>query len=75
MSSVRVFNLIGMGVVGLTFQSDHIVGVWLEPILGCPVSPPIVFANLTFIIPASPSISSFVQSYIKSDTSMTKSRV
>jgi hypothetical protein len=58
--SVRVFNLIGLGIVGLMFRSDCIVGVWLEPILGRPVSPPIVFANLTFVVPAPPSISSFV---------------
>jgi hypothetical protein len=41
--------LIGMGVVGLTSLSDCIVGIWLEPIPGCPMLPPIVFVNPTFV--------------------------
>jgi hypothetical protein len=51
--------LIGTGVVGLNYQSDRIVGVWLELILGCPMSPSIVFANPTFIH-LSPFVLSFV---------------
>jgi hypothetical protein len=57
--SVSAFNLMGMGIVWMTFRSDHIVGIWLEPIPGHPMSSPIIFANPMFV-PASPFILSFV---------------
>jgi hypothetical protein len=57
--SVSAFNLMGMGVAWMTFRSDRIVGIPLEPIPGHPMSSPIVFANPTFV-PASPFVLSFV---------------
>jgi hypothetical protein len=38
---------------------DRIIGIWLEPIPGHPMSSPIVFVNPTFV-PSTPFILSFV---------------